>query len=710
VSPTQQVWTSCWAGLVHAGWCELVVARHLKRWVVKVCTHRGWVWTAKALKKLCHAVRASSMRSRYELPEDIPRDISRTLTSLAWKNSRDGFAFSRCARSFPLGPPSGEEVALRSARELATTVHTTPGWALESIRKFILSRKRRGGFPKGTRVLPSSSSSCHELSGAHGGTNAYFRQLGESVIDRVVSADRSRRSDPEAMLADLLPYCQDSLGTFCARKVRGDGTLAVADEETVRALGVLEARRLRPRAVETKATVIREQGMKYRVVGVPSALVFMEGTWIRQSCNMLPREHFVPRDGTTVPPGLSAGAGQGWFVSVDLSKATDGIGLDAVEAVIDALHEARFIRPADVDKAKWGMGVDPMTKWTSSIGDWISRRGSPMGTPLSFVVLSWINAWACQGFSNVATHGDDAVGLANSYHEVDDYNLAVSSIGASLNMTKTFVSRTRATMCEFAILPSARTSKGTVVPFYPPSCPGPGVRAPWAADPRVPNRYLRRAERVVRAFFPWSVRDPRVRLPLEVGGLGYTGRGLAVSKAVRCRLAAACSRGSDVELSAALSAKRPFREEGLYPKSMVRVPLRPKSFYKACRAVDRSEDFHLKPAGQGVSVPLSKVIAAKARQAEELYTFLGGKTKRVVDKGRPAKTKTSTLFRTPQVPSIRPLSKANGVWALKRLASKLAALEVRIDEDIAHSILGYRIESPCAPHGGQGGVGNHSSP
>jgi hypothetical protein len=425
--------------------------------------------------------------------------------------------------------------------------------------------------------------------------------------------------------------------------------------------------------------------MKYRVLGVPNALTFVEGTWCRESCDMLPREHFIPRTGASVPSQLQNGNRGGYFVSVDLSKATDGLYHNAVEVVIDSLCDVGAIRSSDLTSIKLGLGLSIPTTWFSDqVGRWAVRRGSPMGTPLSFVVLSWLNAWACQAFTAAAIHGDDAAAIASSSHEADQYQTAVESIGAGVNTAKTFLSRTAFTMCEMMV----HVTKGKTVPFYPPPCPAPGLRAPVAADHRCDPLMLKRAERVVRTLFPSVSRDPRLRLPSECGGLGYTGRGLAVSRSIRCRLAAACSRRNDTGVAESLAAKRPFREEGLYPKSLVQVPSQPSLFYKAQRAVERDPLYAVSPPGEGTLVPLPRIVAVKSAAAEQLYRTLGGGVKRKRDSGRPTRTKRSALFKVPQVPNIRPLSKRHGVKSLKALASSLNALKVRVDPDIANEILG----------------------
>jgi hypothetical protein len=419
-----------------------------------------------------------------------------------------------------------------------------------------------------------------------------------------------------------------------------------------------------------------------RVVGVPDALTFIEGDWIRRSCPMLARGHWVVSDGHDGQP-----SGLRWrqgceFVSVDLSAATDGLSHDAVGAVIDGLFRGGCIRNSDVALARRSLGLEPQTKWTWEGLTWFAKRGSPMGTPLSFVVLSWLNAWATSAFESARHHGDDAVGRARHSYELDEYELGISLIGGRLNRAKTFVSSSGWTMCEVAAWPRKNTRHGTAV-FVPPPCPPPGLRAPVAADNRVGPRFLRRQERVMRTLFPWCARDPRLRLPACVGGLGYTGRGLAVPASVRSRLALLVSSGTDYLVARNLYGKKPFREGGLYPRPLVPEPSRSREYHLARRLVaqDPLED------PSGVPVTVEQLVTFESMLVESQYVLMAGdKLRRRRDAGRPGKTKSNALFRRSDSRRIRPLTVAHGLSSLERWAAKLRNLTVRVFEDVASEI------------------------
>jgi len=228
--------------------------------------------------------------------------------------------------------------------------------------------------------------------------------------------------------------------------------------------------------------------------------------------------------------------------------------------------------------------------------------------------------------------------------------------------------------------------------FVPPPCPPPGLEAPVVAESRCGSLYLRRQERVMRTLFPWCARDPRLRLPSAVGGLGYTGRGLAVPRSVRRRLGTLVSKGVDYLCARGVVGKAPFKEEGLYPRPLVPVPSRPRSYHTARRLVaqDPLED----PSGE--PVPVSSLVIFENMLIESQYRLIeGDKFKRRWGGNRPERTKSKSLFRRPSEGCrlAPPLSVRHGLVALERWASKLASMEVRVFEDVASEIR-ERIPDP----------------
>jgi len=693
MSPLQQVWTACWSGLVLSGWDSMRVAWFLHRWACRSAP-RGVAYQVDCVKKLCHNVRGASLHSkRWKIqPCGIREDVVSCLCRLAVREPENGFAFSRLSRSLP-EPPAREAVRhLQSAAEMASAPFPTSAAALESLRSFVSLSKRARRNPRAPRRLPSSSSSCLEWPATRGGIDGYLEHLGHGLEER------------GATQAEFSRFAGDSLGAFCLQRARVvlRPCTGVSEDmrESYRCAGLL-ALRAEGKPFAMKATALRTPGYKVRVVGVPDARTFVEGSWIRESSRLLPPGHWtISSESREIPGGLHYRRGH-TFRSLDLSKATDGLSHAAVEVIIEALVRRGAIRPADHLMARRSLGLVGNTTWSfpDPIGEVVFSRGSPMGTPLSFIVLSWVSAWAVGKFSRSLTHGDDAVGRHRIGSDaLDTYASRVASVGALLNKGKTFRADHSWTACEILALPRGNCEDRMTL-FIPPSIPPPGLRAPVEADPRLENLWLRRMERVIKSRFPWIKCDPRLHIPVEAGGLGYTGRGLAVGRALRSRLGALVSRGPNAEVGAALIGKKPFREVGLFPRPLVRVP-KPRAYWKAAKAVDQE----LAPLGADlVSVPLESFESFKCQLVEnELRLSEGEKFRRKRVAGRPDSNKRSAVFRRLSVKPAKPLTRFGGLASLKRWALACKNVRVTVDQDIASEIR-ERIPDPSQPT--QGGKG-----
>jgi hypothetical protein len=609
---------------------------------------------------------------------------------LAWRYGRAGFTFTRLSRALPL-PVQGEREALESARRVAVDCHPTSDSTLGALRAFILA-EARVGF-RTPSVLPSSSSSCFEWPATRGGVDGYLRR---QALLAALGLDMMGGNPVRLVSKRFGKWTQDSLGTFCLQKIRewalsGGEFFSSADDHVLRCLGVLCLRESRS-ATRTKACALKAPGMKFRVIGVPNALTFIEGTWSRWSASLLPRKHFVPNGGH-FPSNLKDVPLGGTFHSLDLSKATDGLSHQVVEVVIRSLAEAGALRSSELEHSLIGLGVGGYpTMWSApGVKDWIARRGSPMGTPLSFVVLSWINAFATEAFTASVTHGDDAVGYALDPQQIEDYRAVIADMGASVNLTKTFRSQRCFTLCErFYVLRG--TTERSPVAFCPPPCPPPGSREPQVASGDQWPLYLRRAERVQKALFPWCSRSPSLRLPTCVGGYGYTGRGLKVSRAVRVRLSAACSRNVP-ELALEVLERQDFREEGLFPRPLVPRPRDAAGYHRFRKGLLADSSFSVGPAtGSESDVPFRDFVAWREGEVLRTYLSRGGAVRRVGAGGRPERTKRRALFRKSDLPHCRPLSVAGGVGSLERLAARLDAQRVSVRPDVASIIRGRTTE------------------
>jgi len=587
---------------------------------------------------------------------------------------------------------------------LSGTDYPISDWVKESLRSYILSEAIRGVSSVvsgrvnpnnreriGLRtplILPSSSSACFEWPAARGGVDGYLRHKGglKSMIINMTGGSTRR-----LIIKEFGQYCQDSLGTFCLKYISDNIETfeASTNDQVVRCLGVLVLRKEKGVGPRFRACALKAPGMKFRVIGVPDALTFIEGTWIRWTSWLLPKKHFDPA-GSGFPRALRVPPG-GKFYSVDLSKATDGLSLEAVEIVIRALSDAGRIRSSDVDAACRGLGVGGFeATWFWGERAQMARRGSPMGTPLSFIVLSWVNAWATSAFERSVTHGDDAVGYSWGPHGLEEYSTCIAAVGSAVNLLKTFVSQRSFTLCERHYVLQG-TMNTTAVAFCPPPCPPPGVSQPLSASDDQWKLYLRRAERVQKTLFPWSS-NTVLRLPQSVGGLGYTGRGLKVPRKARIRLAAACSRDLP-ELAKEVLEKRQYREEGLFPKPQRVVPRNSRAFYtfrKIYLTMGRFRD-----VGHDCyedTVLFSDLVAFREGEILNYYLLRGGRIRQGEARGRPERTKRRALFRS-KVVNCAPLTVSHGLLALERLNERISAQRVRVRPDIASEIRSRTTET-----------------
>lgn len=705
-----------------------MVGWHLHRWF-HASIPKGWMWQAQQLKMLAHTVRCASLRSPVECTSSVPRNVQKCLIQLASDRPTDGFCFSRLSRALPTPPKGSVRGAVLELRAVQTTECLTSGEALDSIHSLVVehfrAHPRRVREPKS---LPASSSSCYENPGSRGGINGYLSAVANLYLHGKGGAPKWAAfpcgrthllEDPfdlpffrkveEKVPEELISVATDSLGKFCLRKVAHRffsrrveeypiPTTVVDREEAIRCLGVLALRVCRQShdcGPRSRVEALRQPGLKVRVVGVPDALTFVEGDWIRRSCHLLAPGHwmFSADDSASPPPGLHDACGVGEsFVSLDLSKATDGLSHRIIGAIVDGFADARVIRPTDVPLARRSLGLEPRTKWSEakrgllSPDTWEAVRGSPMGTPLSFPCLSWASEWFTRGFGSSRHHGDDSVGrdmwdlgLTVAENRIDD-------AGARLNRSKTFISSFGWTMCEVLGLPRGRGED--MVVHVPPPCPAPGSVMPSIADPRLGRRYLKRAERVQRTLFPGF--RLRLTLPSQFGGYGYTGRGLVAPVAVRKRLALLVSRGLNPSEAAIWFSKVPFQEAGLFPRPIVPRVGRPAAFYRLRKDLPSIKDY-LDPEG-GEQLLLKDLVASVEAQTESLYRMTSGyegprKMERAAH-GKTRRTKPRTLFKGVLTQNVRPLSRSRGLASLSRLAKVLENSPVRIRDDCAAMIRG----------------------
>jgi hypothetical protein len=486
--------------------------------------------------------------------------------------------------------------------------------------------------------------------------------------------------------------------------------------EAYRCAGLLVLREM-GKPFSMKAEALLSSGYKVRVIGVPDCLTFVEGSWILSS---MPRNgrspgHWGSEEMNSAPPAFKTQRSDGYYQSLDLSKATDGLHHDVVEVTIEGLVSRGDIRESDITMAKRSLGLEKNATWSFNGDKAAFLRGSPMGTPLSFVVLSWTNGWSTSVFDKKLTHGDDAVGWSKSKVSTDNpsignvgsqlrlYSNRVKSMGQSLNKTKTFSSRSSFTACEKLVLPANDANDNRMVVADIPSIASVELKAPPACR-ALESVMQRREERIAVTRFPWLTRMAETHLPVSIGGFGYVGRGLAVGRSLRIRLAALVSRAPTLEQAKGLNSKKPFREMGLYPRALERV-VKPADHWKAVKVV-ASYDLFKRPEPELYdTVTLFQALAFETILVEEEISLASAGAVKRKPSGRPGRNKRSngTFKRLSIKRQPAPLSKEGGVGSIDRWAKRCKLLPVPVDLTVASEIR-ERIPDQVTPRGNLGSV------
>jgi hypothetical protein len=128
------------------------------------------------------------------------------------------------------------------------------------------------------------------------------------------------------------------------------------------------------------------------------------------------------------------GPGEYFVFSADLKQATDYMNHDVIRAFSDALE----------------IPFEMVTGGT--IGDCTIRRGTLMGIPCSWPILSLVHMWACTELEIPAKSyylkGDDLIGLW-TLDEIQRYQTGIQFLtGMPINLDKSFVSKDRGVFCE----------------------------------------------------------------------------------------------------------------------------------------------------------------------------------------------------------------------------------------------------------------------
>uniref|UniRef100_A0AAU7YB20 RNA-dependent RNA polymerase n=1 Tax=Exserohilum turcicum narnavirus 6 TaxID=3229038 RepID=A0AAU7YB20_9VIRU len=569
---TKKLWEATWCALISCGVGTRRGAWEMRRWVSLASDRMGWEEVARSLKDVCNTLRAAALEGRratlpkaHHFPAKLLSFLDRRLTV------KGKLAFSRLARALPAASDATKKEALYVHATNLSDRHVTPQWALESIQEHV-AHILRGAFQHTNGYsVPSSASAVVEANRKDGGYNKVLADLARAGW-RGVAEGRTRGG---AIIGDQYYKEPSRLAAHfehaTQRRIRSDKfimypTVVSAERNMAHATALLL--RTASGRVTHHASVIAELGMKARVITVPPAAVFAQGDLVRQVLwpallaripQILP---YAPHTEEEILQRLSGFVPGKVYLSADLTRATDGFGHDAILAVVKGLRKAGFpaLLCAELE-SNLGVGHDvhyvrynksQLTKraW-SELGrrfgvnedgetvDVPKLRGSLMGTPCSFSILSILNHWMSErlGRSRIIC-GDDLAALTHPQN-VSSYAQRASAVGSELHQGKSFRSKIGFVFCEaYALLNNASLRS-----FRPPSLKefvrdGNGVMCQHAVDPCAFNRLARCARTLYKRQRAIATRKGRYpELPAVLGGLGHPCKGkLRIPASGRARL------------------------------------------------------------------------------------------------------------------------------------------------------------------------------
>nr|QIR30302.2 RNA-dependent RNA polymerase [Plasmopara viticola lesion associated narnavirus 23] len=559
---TKKLWEATWCALISCGVGTRKGAWEIRKWVSLASDRMGWEQTARSIKDVCNALRTSALEGRRATLPATHHFPRRLLSFLNHRLTVKGkLAFSRLSRALPAASDEMKKEAVSAHAFNLQDRHVTPKFLLESIEEHVRSLLKGAFQQTSSYSTPSSAAAVVEKSRKDGGFNgvlaeharAGWRGVGKGLTRGGRTGTDGEHFETSKLAAHFEHATQHRIRsdkfTMYPTSVSAERNLAFATAHLLRsAVG---------KQVVHHASVVAELGMKARVLTLPPAAVFAQGDLVRQVLwpalvaripQILPyaphtEEAILQRLGGFVPGRV--------YLSADLTKATDGFGHDAILAVVKGLRRAGFpSHLASQLESNLGVGHDvhyvrynrsQLTKraWlelqqrypVNEDGETINvpkQRGTLMGTPCSFSILSILNHWMSDRLgSRRIICGDDLAAITHP-DNVSSYSQRAAAIGSELHQGKSFRSQIGFVFCEaYALL----SREGGLKSFRPPSLKefvrdGNGVMCQHAVDPSSFNRLARCARTLYKRQRAIATKKGRFpELPAVLGGLGHPCKG-----------------------------------------------------------------------------------------------------------------------------------------------------------------------------------------
>ncbi|QJT93746.1 RNA-dependent RNA polymerase [Erysiphe necator associated narnavirus 14] len=562
VSPLHQLWKAVWCGLISCGLGTHAGSWEVRRWLSLSVERNGWLDTAQTLKVVCGWLRARALRSSgvggppvSHFPKRLASWLDKSLST------KGALAFSRVARALPCAPEEIQREAMSQHLNRLSSRHVTDPNVLADIECYVKDLMKGAFQDKLTYSVPSSSSAVVENGRAAGGYSSYvvglkrqaWAQSGEGYM-------RGGRPAPGSGLRErsaLASHFEDRLSKRIRKDAMNAHPIALSAERNQASSTAWLLRSAEGKRVVHQASVIAELGMKARIITKPPASVFAQGDLARQVIwpRMLERiPQILPYAPHTEEESLKSvwgGFTDGKvFLSADLTCATDGFGHDAIRSVIAGLRRAGA-PPLLSQSIAESLGVGNDVHYVSyllsdlkpSERDAVERRfgpavggrvevpkvrGSLMGTPCSFIILSLLNCWMSERLGRHRIICGDDLAAVTHPENVSSYAQRATAVGSELHEGKSFRSKIGFVFCEaYALL----SRSGGLQSFRPPSLKefvrdGNGVMTQHSVDPSSFNRLARCAKTIYRTQRKIAMKKHRpAELPASLGGLGHPCKG-----------------------------------------------------------------------------------------------------------------------------------------------------------------------------------------
>jgi len=431
---------------------RLLELQKLARWLVKSCCRQGVGATLAWLKKAAAGCRDAAITGAPLLPGSRFL-VRKLLIGCVSKDALDQVAF--LGRSLP---PGDDRVAARQMiahRSALTTVRQVDSSLAASARRFAswFAQRHIREADLSETVSPTPSASRLTTRKA-GGAREEVRKRHRNWIANTPSGLWAR---PDALT--FLDYREPFLTSSEVDSVRSNqGSVDVA-----RSAAYLTATEELPNRV----TCVRERGFKVRIVSAPEGFATISGSCLNKALlrgvsRYGPCSSFLRGDRRkAVEEVCSASRSGDFFVSTDLTAATDRLPLDLVKSVVLGLIDGwKGLPPV------WAEALLALTGPQSLSYPWgqrvMSTCGILMGLGPSWPILSIIHAWWAEtswrmaGWDPRRQLGCHAIGGDDLFARwpwqvVDRYRSIVSLCGGERSSGKDFLSVTAGNFTEMSI-------------------------------------------------------------------------------------------------------------------------------------------------------------------------------------------------------------------------------------------------------------------